>query len=107
MITIASPFMYPTWTSLASRSATKPSFPTPNPIMINPTMTAIIPASAIAVAGSLPAITSGAIAAKISGETEESGPSTSTRDGPTIAYATRHAIVVYSPVTAGSPASSA
>ena len=37
---------------------------------------------------------SGMIAAKISGETDESGPSTSTRDGPKIAYPTRHAIVV-------------
>ena len=31
---------------------------------------------------SSPATTSGMIAAKISGETDESGPSTSTRDGP-------------------------
>ena len=45
-------------------------------------MIAIIPASAIAVAGSSPATSSGAIAAKISGDTDESGPSTSTRDGP-------------------------
>ena len=43
-----------------------------------------MPASAIAVPGS-PATSSGVIAAKISGETEESGPSTSTRDGPKIA----------------------
>ena len=47
-----------------------------------PTITAIIPASAIAVPGSSPATTSGTIAAKISGETDESGPSTRTRDGP-------------------------
>ena len=52
---------------------------------MSPTMTAIIPASAMALAGSSPATTSGAIAAKISGETDESGPSTSTRDGPKIA----------------------
>ena len=37
---------------------------------------------------------SGTIAAKISGETDESGPSTSTRDGPNRAYPTRQAIVV-------------
>ena len=30
----------------------------------------------------------------MSGEIDESGPSTSTRDGPKIAYPTRHAIVV-------------
>ena len=40
-----------------------------------------MPASAIAVPASPPA-SSGTIAAKISGEIEESGPSTSTRDGP-------------------------
>ena len=44
-----------------------------------------MPASAIAVAGSSPATSSGVMAAKISGETDESGPSTSTRDGPKIA----------------------
>ena len=47
------------------------------------------------------------MAAKISGETDESGPSTRTRDGPNAAYPTRQAMVVYSPVTAGRPASSA
>ena len=41
-----------------------------------------MPASAIAVAGSLLPARSGTIAAKIRGETEESGPSTSTREGP-------------------------
>ena len=45
---------------------------------------ASIPARAMAVEV-LPATNSGAIAAKISGEMEESGPSTSTRDGPKIA----------------------
>ena len=49
---------------------------------MSPTITAIIPASAIAIAGSSVATTSGVIAAKISGDTDESGPSTSTRDGP-------------------------
>ena len=36
----------------------------------------------------------GTIAAKISGATEESGPSTRILEGPKIAYPTRHAIVV-------------
>ena len=48
---------------------------------MSPTMRASMPASAIACAGSS-ATTSGTIAAKISGETDESGPSTRTRDGP-------------------------
>ena len=43
-----------------------------------------MPASAMAVAGSSVA-SSGTIAAKISGDTDESGPSTRTRDGPNIA----------------------
>ena len=71
------------------------------------TRIAIMPASAIALAGSSPATTSGVIAAKISGPSDESGPSTRIRLGPMIAYPTRQAIVVYSPVTGGSPASSA
>ena len=71
------------------------------------TMSAIIPASAIAVAGSSPATTSGVIAAKIRGPSDESGPRTRILLGPMIAYPTRQAIVVYNPVTGGSPASSA
>ena len=47
-----------------------------------PTMIAIIPASAMALPGSPPATSKGVIAAKISGDTDESGPSTSTREGP-------------------------
>ena len=73
---------------------------------MSPTINASIPAKTIACPES-EATSNGVIAAKISGETEESGPSTSTRDGPKMAYPTRHAIVVYSPVTAGRPASSA
>ena len=61
---------------------------------MRPTRIASIPASAIAVAGLSPATRSGVIAAKISGDTDESGPSTSTRDGPRIAYPIRQAIVV-------------
>ena len=105
-IVIARPFMYPTCTSLDSRSATNPSLAIPSPISIAPTKSASMPASAIATSGPPPA-TSGTIAAKISGDTEESGPSTSTREGPISAYATRQATVVYRPVTAGRPASSA
>ena len=92
-IVMASPFMYPTWTSLLSRSAMNPSLPTPRPISMRPTMRASIPARAMAVAGSLATI-SGTMAAKISGETAESGPSTRIRDGPSRAYTTRQAMVV-------------
>ena len=49
---------------------------------MSPTRRAIIPASAIALPGSSPATTSGAIAAKISGPSDESGPSTRIRLGP-------------------------
>ena len=52
MIVIARPFMYPTCTSLDRRSATNPSLPRPSPISIAPTISAIIPARAIAVLGS-------------------------------------------------------
>ena len=92
MIVIASPFMYPTWTSFERRSATNPSLARPRPISIPPTISANIPASTIVVAGSPPA--SGTIAAKIRGETDESGPRTRIRDGPMRAYPMRHAIVV-------------
>ena len=82
MIVMPRPFMYPTCTSLESRSATKPSFPSPSAISSRPTNTASIPARTIAVPGSPPATSSGVIAARISGEIDESGPRTSTRDGP-------------------------
>jgi hypothetical protein len=84
MIVTASPFMYPTCTSLDRRSATKPNLPRPSPISMIPTSTASMPASTIALPGS-PVTSNGVIAAKISGDTDESGPSTSTRDGPKIA----------------------
>ena len=51
-------------------------------------------ASAIARAGSPSAATSGRTVAAIIGPREESGPSTSTRDGPKTAYATRHMMLV-------------
>ena len=60
---------------------------------MRPTSSASIPASTIAFPGSS-TTSSGVMAAKISGETDESGPSTSTRDGPKTAYPTRQAIVV-------------
>ena len=47
-----------------------------------PTSNASIPARAIASAGSFDAPRIGTIAAKMSGDTDESGPSTSSRDGP-------------------------
>ena len=50
-----------------------------------PTIRANMPASAIALPGSPPERRSGVIAARIIGDTEESGPSTRTRDGPKIA----------------------
>jgi hypothetical protein len=48
---------------------------------------------------------SGKIVAAIIGPRDESGPSTRIRDGPKMAYASRHKIEVWSPVTGGSPAS--
>ena len=72
-----------------------------------PMRRASIPASATAVDGSPWAPRSGRIAATMSGPSAESGPSTSTRDGPNTAYASNATTVVYSPVTGGSPASSA
>ena len=60
---------------------------------MRPTMSASMPARAMAWAGSL-VTSSGVMAAKMSGETEESGPRTSTRLGPSSAYTTRQAMVV-------------
>ena len=56
-------------------------------------MSASIPARAMAVAVSS-ATMRGVMAAKMSGETDESGPRTSTRLGPSSAYTTRQATVV-------------
>ncbi len=52
--------------------------------MITPTRTASIPARAIALSGS-PVTSRGVMAARIKGDTDESGPSTSTLDGPNTA----------------------
>jgi hypothetical protein len=49
-----------------------------------PTRAASIPASTIALDGS-PVTTSGVMAARINGDTDESGPSTSTFEGPNTA----------------------
>ena len=65
----------------------------PSAISMTPTSSASIPASTTARPGSL-VTSSGTRAAKMSGEIDESGPSTRTRDGPKIAYPTRQAIVV-------------
>ena len=60
----------------------KPMWASPAMTMTSPTMIASIEARATARAGSPPARASGAIVAAIIGPSEESGPSTSTRDGP-------------------------
>ena len=82
-----------------------PSFARPAPRLTAPTSSASIPARAIACCSSPAA--SGRTTAAIIGPSEESGPRTRIGDGPTIAYATRQTTVVYRPVIAGSPASSA
>ena len=63
----------------------KPSFATLARIMIAPTMSASIDASATARSGSPLAAISGRIVAAIIGPSEESGPSTRIRDGPNTA----------------------
>jgi Ca2+/H+ antiporter len=63
----------------------KPSFATLARIMITPTMSASIDASATARAASPLAAISGRIVAAIIGPSEESGPSTRIRDGPNTA----------------------
>ena len=63
----------------------KPSFATLARIMIAPTMSASIDASATARSASPLAAISGRIVAAIIGPSEESGPSTRIRDGPNTA----------------------
>ena len=79
-MTIARPARYPVRTGFDSRSAMKPSFATPAATVTRPTMSASIPASAIA-ASWLPAA-SGRIVAAIIGPSDESGPRTRIGDGP-------------------------
>ena len=74
--------MYPIWVGFESRSARKPSFAIPATIMIVPTSSAIIDASAIARSGSPFEPRIGSRVAAIIGPSDESGPRTSTRDGP-------------------------
>src|SRR4029450_10063762 len=50
---------------------------------------------------------SGRLTLALTAASEESGPSTITRDGPRIAYTTSGTIVAYSPVIGGSPAACA
>jgi hypothetical protein len=66
---------------------------------------ASVPARATARSLSGPA--SGSTIAAITPASEESGPSTITRDGPKMAYATSGTMVAYSPVIGGSPAACA
>ena len=63
----------------------KPNFASPATTMITPTKIASSEASAMARAGSPSASISGAMVAAIMEPRAESGPSTSTRDGPKIA----------------------
>ena len=70
-----------------------------------PVITARAPATSIGVVEE-PTDTPTTTAA-ITGARDESGPSTSTREGPNTAYATSGTIVAYRPVIAGSPAASA
>ena len=75
--------------------------------MTAPVSNASIDARAIARSGLPFEPRIGRIVAAIIGPSDESGPSTRIREGPNRAYAVRHRIVVYRPVIAGSPASSA
>ena len=104
-IVIARPARYPVRTGLESRSATNPSRTMAAATVIVPTSSASIPASAIFCSSLPPA--SGRIVAAIIGPSAESGPRIRTGDDPTSENATRHTTVVYRPVIAGSPASSA
>ncbi len=85
----------------------KPSLATPARSMIAATMIASIDASSTARSGSPLAAISGRIVAAIIGPSDESGPSTRIRDGPSTAYPSRHRMLVYRPVIGGRPASSA
>ena len=66
----------------------------PAAIMKMPTRIDWTEASTTARTGSPPEASSGRIDAAIIGPSDESGPRTSTREGPNTAYATRHMIDV-------------
>ena len=85
----ASPFRYPIWVGLDSRSATNPSRATPATAIMTPTSNASIDARATARPGSPPEATSGSTTAAIIGPSEESGPRTRIRYGPKTAYPSR------------------
>ena len=103
--TSAIPFRNPIRTGFDSKSVNTPRRAKPATMHSAPMSSASIAASATARDGSLPP-RSGTSAAAINGPRAESGPSTSIRDGPNTAYANSAAIVVYRPVTGGSPANS-
>ena len=92
--TSATPFRKPMRIGLDSRSVTNPNRRAPPTTRTRPTSRARRPASATRrSAPSEPAAASGTIAAPMIGASDESGPRTSTRDGPTRAYATRAAML--------------
>ena len=72
---------------------------------MSPVRIASIPARATALAGSRPP--SGRMIPAITAASEESGPSTITREGPNTAYTSSGTMVAYSPVIGGSPAACA
>ena len=84
-IVTARPFMYPIIVGFDRRSAMNPSLSTPPSTVIAPTRSASIDASSIARCGSPFAPSNGRSVAAIIGPSDESGPSTSMRDGPKIA----------------------
>ncbi len=86
--------MYPICVGFDSNSATNPSLNTPASTVSPPTIRASIDAYATALPGSPFAATRGSTHAAIIGPRDESGPSTSTLDGPNTAYPTRHRIDV-------------
>jgi hypothetical protein len=79
------PFMYPTRTGFESRSVTKPTFAMPATTQKSPVSRASIEPNAMARASSPGAIDH--TTAPMSATKPESGPSTSTREGPNTAYA--------------------
>ncbi|STQ62436.1 Uncharacterised protein [Gordonia bronchialis] len=89
---------------LDSRSVTNPSRSRPPITSTTPTSMDNRPARAMR---SSSKAASGMIAAAMMGASDESGPSTRMRDGPTSAYTSSGTMVAYRPVTGGRPATSA
>lgn len=90
---------------LDSRSVTRPSRSTPPSSSTAPTSSAGTPPRAMARRSSPSA--RGTTAAAMIGASEESGPSTRTRDGPVSAYTSSGTTVAYSPACGGRPAACA